>query len=151
VLASGPLDVVAEQAVTGRGAAGIISSRSVPSWDQLNRLPGDFPDQVGWNRVGRRPDGSWPSTFAFSITSRRAAELRALLAQGRVKVRAIVDTETMPGSLEVVSGVIRGTTHPEEEIVVTAHLDHYKPGANDNASGSAIILEIARTLRALID
>ena len=28
-----------------------------------------------------------------------------------------------------------------------AHLDHYRPGANDNASGSAVLLEIARVFR----
>ena len=39
---------------------------------------------------------------------------------------------------------------PDEEMVITAHLDHYKPGANDNASGSGAILEMARTMCSLI-
>jgi hypothetical protein len=151
VLADGPLSLVVQQAVAERGATGVISSWSVPEFDRLNRLPGDFPDQVGWARLRTGADGTLPSTFAFNITARRAAELRTLLARGPVSVRAIVETESIPGTLDVVSGIIRGTTHPEEEIVVTAHLDHYKPGANDNASGSASVLEIVRTLRRLID
>jgi len=35
--------------------------------------------------------------------------------------------------------------------VFSCHLDHEKPGANDNASGCAATLEIARTLKTLID
>jgi hypothetical protein len=150
VLSSGSLSSVVQRAVTERGALAVVSSWSVPEFDRLNRLPGDFPDQVGWNRIRQRPDGSWPPTFAFSITARRAEELRGLLRKGVVKVRGVVDTERVPGSLDVVSGTIRGATRPDDEIIITAHLDHYKPGANDNASGSASVLEIVRTLRTLI-
>jgi hypothetical protein len=39
---------------------------------------------------------------------------------------------------------------PDEEIVFSCHLDHPRPGANDNASGCASILEVARTLSKLI-
>jgi aminopeptidase YwaD len=38
----------------------------------------------------------------------------------------------------------------EEEIAFSCHLDHQRPGANDNASGCATILEVARTLQKLI-
>ena len=41
-------------------------------------------------------------------------------------------------------------TKPSERIVVVGHIDHYKPGANDNAAGAATTLEIARTTTALI-
>ncbi len=45
-----------------------------------------------------------------------------------------------------------GTTHPEEVIILSAHLDstarpaaeHVAPGADDNASGSAALIEAAR-------
>ena len=150
VLSDGPLGTVVQRAVTERGALGVVSSWSVPEFDRRNRLPGDFPDQVGWGRIRPRPDGSWPDAFAFNITARRAQDLRGLLRQGAVKARAVVDAERVPGHLEVVSGVIRGDTRPDEEIVVTAHLDHYKPGANDNASGSASVLEMVRTLHTLV-
>src|SRR5438094_2834778 len=39
----------------------------------------------------------------------------------------------------------------EEEIAFSCHLDHQRPGANDNASGCATILEVARTLQKLIN
>jgi len=38
----------------------------------------------------------------------------------------------------------------QEEIVLSCHLDHQRPGANDNASGCSAILESARTLAKLI-
>ncbi|MHB1313451.1 MAG: M28 family peptidase [Gemmatimonadaceae bacterium] len=47
-------------------------------------------------------------------------------------------------------GVVRGTVHPDRYIVVSAHYDHLGfargevfPGADDNASGTAIVLAIA--------
>jgi hypothetical protein len=38
----------------------------------------------------------------------------------------------------------------EEEIAFSCHLDHQRPGANDNASGCVTILEVARTIEKLI-
>jgi len=48
-------------------------------------------------------------------------------------------------------GMLPGTTQPDSFVVVTAHYDHlgtmgrrtYFPGANDNASGTAMLLELA--------
>lgn len=151
VLTTSKVQAVFDRAVGKEGAAGVISSWSVPDFDYLNRRPGDFPDQVGWMEI---PDGTAGEAgrFAFAISARRAQELRALIGQGpSVRVRAVVEAEVLPGRLEIVSGLIPGAAYPDEEIIVTAHLDHYKPGANDNASGSAAILEMARTLRGLID
>jgi len=49
-------------------------------------------------------------------------------------------------TLDVVSATIPGTDPSAGEVVLTAHLCHQSAGANDNASGSAAILEVARTL-----
>jgi Peptidase family M28 len=151
VLTSSKVQSIFGRAVGREGAVGVISSWSVPDFDYLNRRPGDFPDQVGWMGLPEeKPEGA--AQLAFAISARRAQELRTLIDQGKpVRVRAVVDAEVGPGQLEIVSGLIPGSAYPEEEIVVTAHLDHYKPGANDNASGSAAILEMARTMRQLID
>ncbi len=51
-----------------------------------------------------------------------------------------------------VLGYVKGSTHPDSFIVFTAHYDHlgqmgkevYFPGANDNASGIAMLLSLAR-------
>ena len=55
---------------------------------------------------------------------------------------------------ENVVGMVRGTEYPDQWIVVTAHYDHEGiengeifNGADDNASGTAAIIELARLLR----
>jgi acetylornithine deacetylase/succinyl-diaminopimelate desuccinylase-like protein len=52
-----------------------------------------------------------------------------------------------------VVGTIVGKIHPEQVVIVCAHLDSksekrlvYAPGANDNASGCAAVVELARIL-----
>src|SRR5690349_15700829 len=56
----------------------------------------------------------------------------------------------VPASYDVVVGTIPGTDPSAGEVVLTAHLCHESAGANDNASGSAAILEVARALSAAI-
>lgn len=51
-----------------------------------------------------------------------------------------------------ICGIVRGTAKPDSIIVITAHYDHlggmgkdtYFPGANDNASGVSLLLNLAR-------
>jgi len=51
-----------------------------------------------------------------------------------------------------ICGVVKGTLHPDSIIMITAHYDHlgglgkdtYFPGANDNASGVSLLLNLAR-------
>jgi hypothetical protein len=52
--------------------------------------------------------------------------------------------------LDVVTATVPGTGRPEEEVFLIAHLCHPKPSANDNASGSGLLLEIARTINSLV-
>jgi len=58
-----------------------------------------------------------------------------------------------PGNYVVVTGIIPGSDPKlkDEEIAFSCHLDHQRPGANDNASGCSAILEVARTLQRLIE
>jgi aminopeptidase YwaD len=115
------------------------------------------------DRAKEHPDmlqytGLWPKTeelphvkFGFNITNRQGTALRDLLLGGkRVVVRAQVKGIGLePYFMDVVVARIRGSQHPDEEILMTAHLDHPKESANDNASGSAGMLDIATTLKQL--
>lgn len=142
VLASGPLPAVEEQAVRRRGALGIVSFYQSEFFGVR-----PSPDAVSW--------GALPPTttaFAFMISPALGKKLSERLAQGeRLRVRARIQTErSEPGFYEMVTGEIPGTTIKNQDIVFSAHLDHQPPGANDNASGSAALLEIARVIQALI-
>ncbi len=54
-----------------------------------------------------------------------------------------------------VAGLIQGTEFPDQYVILSAHYDHlggldenvYIPGANDNASGTAAVLNLAKLLR----
>lgn len=126
------------------GAIGVIY------YPDLERA-GDQPDKYIYNGLFTTQDRLDKALFGFSISYRQAMHLKQLMNKGSVKLHAKVDAELLDGNYEVLSAPIYGSEHPEEEIIVMAHLCHPTPSANDNASGSACILEIARTFKSLID
>jgi hypothetical protein len=90
--------------------------------------------------------------FGFGLSHRRGNALRDRILRGeKITVRALVKAETHPYFYENVIATLPGSDLAAEEVLLTAHLCHNKPGANDNASGSACLLEIGRTLRRLVD
>jgi aminopeptidase YwaD len=144
VLAGGSVADVHKLACNERGAAGVLSYQQ----NQVTGWSGDYLDNVRWGHLSPyNPDNK----FAFMISLRRAREYQARLAQGeQITLRANVTAEIKPGNYEVVSAIIPGSDLASEEIIFTCHLCHQKPGANDNASGAAAILEAARALTSLI-
>jgi aminopeptidase YwaD len=85
------------------------------------------------------------------VSLKTARALQQRLGRGEsVRLHAIVRAAQEAGAYDIATATIRGTELPDEEIVFSCHLDHPRPGANDNASGCATILEVARTLSKLI-
>jgi len=81
------------------------------------------------------------------LSKRQSREYRDRLRAGeRITLHAFVRGQMKAATLDVVSATIPGTDPAAGEVVLTAHLCHQSAGANDNASGSATILEVARTL-----
>ncbi|HSA95775.1 MAG TPA: M28 family peptidase, partial [Acidobacteriota bacterium] len=94
-----------------------------------------------------------PTGFAFQLPVREGDILkRRLLANEKITVRAQVESRTETADLENVICHIPGTDPAAGEIIFSAHLfeGFQKQGANDNISGSAAILEVARVLNTLI-
>lgn len=147
VLAASQADAVQRIAVAKLGAVGIVSyaaNQRTAWWKQDETL-------VRW---GHLETFSSAPTFAFMISLGDARALQARLAKGeRIQLHAIVKAGQHPGSYDIATATIPGSDPQlrDEEIVYSCHLDHPRPGANDNASGCATILEVARTLRKLID
>jgi len=145
VLSFGPTQRVYDEAVRKRGALGVLSYHMPWECPEIGRTPLQLPDLVSQGRL--RVDLSDEARgFAFSISRRRAEELKELLGQGPVALHCRIDGGPIPGSFDVVTGRIPGTGSPEKEFVVVAHLCHPSPGANDNASGVALGIELARCL-----
>jgi hypothetical protein len=144
VLAGGGVAAVHRQAVEKRGAAGILSYQQ----NQTTGWSGDYPDNVRW---GHLSPYNLENKFAFMISLRKAREYQARLQGGeKIRLQAVVKARVKPDYFEVVSAIIPGTDPNAGEIVFTCHLCHQLPGANDNASGAAAILEDARLLTKLI-
>jgi hypothetical protein len=142
VLTSSQPGEVAHLAVTERGAAGIVS------WAQNQKSGwwGDDRSLIRWGHLDTWED----PTFAFMVSPARALAWQARLAKGEtVRLRAKVEAGRSPGAYLIPTAVIPGKDRAHE-IVLSCHLDHPSPGANDNASGCSGILEVARSLNRLI-
>ncbi|GAH45668.1 unnamed protein product, partial [marine sediment metagenome] len=89
--------------------------------------------------------------FGFSVSFNQAMHLKELLKKGSVKIHAKIASEFLNGNMEVLTTNIKGKDYPDQEIIIIAHLCHPRPSANDNASGAAGLLELARALKYSID
>ena len=152
VLASGSATTAHAEAVWKRGALGVVS------WQTNRPEHFDAPDQVAWGRIGHEAkdvagvkDGT-PGTFAIMISPRRARSLQKQLAASS-PVRLKVDIETSfeePAAQAYVEGWIRGSAVPDQQVVLTAHIQEEMTSANDDGSGCASLLEIGRTIARLV-
>jgi hypothetical protein len=146
VLTSSQPGAIADLAVGKHGALGIVS------WAQNQKQAwwGEDESLVRW---GHLDTFAKTKTFAFMISPARARSLAARLAAGgSVWLAARVDAGAEPGAYSIPTATIAGAD-PKiggDEIVLSCHLDHPRPGANDNASGCATILEVARTFGKLL-
>lgn len=146
VLASAQPGAVARIAVDRLGAAGILSYAQ----NQKTAWSGDDDTLVRWGHLGSFRDRTG---FAFMASLHTAREFRARLAAGEhVRLEAHVKASRVPGTFDIATATIPGAdpTVGGEEIVYSCHLDHQRPGANDNASGCSTILEVARTFSTLV-
>lgn len=129
-----------------RGAVGIVSAAQ----NQRSAWWGEDRNLVRWGHMETFPA---PETFGFMVTVNQAREWSDRLARGEsVRLRASIETRRQAGSYDILTAVIPGAD-PDlraQEIVYSCHLDHQRPGANDNASGCAAILEVARTIDRLV-
>ena len=144
VLADGPLPAVHRAACEERGAAGFLSDFP----NQTTAWSGDDRDLVRW---GHLSPYQLKNRFAFMISKRQAEVYRARLAVGeKIVLRARVRAKMGPATFDILTATIPGTDPSGREVILTAHVCHESAGANDNASGSAAIFEVARALAAAI-
>jgi aminopeptidase YwaD len=146
VLAAAQPGAVQELAIDKFGAAGIISY----ALNQPQAWRGEDENLVRWGHLESFPKSK---TFAFMVSLKTARGLRERLGRGeQIRFHAIVHAGQHPGGYEIVTATIPGSDPKlkEQEIAFSCHLDHQRPGANDNASGCVTILEVARTLQKLI-
>jgi aminopeptidase YwaD len=147
VLAVAQPGAVQDMAVGKFGAAGIVSDAQ----NQKTAWWGEDENLIRW---GHLETFSPNKTFGFMVSLKTGRALRERLAKGEhIQLHATVKAGQHPGFTEVVTATIPGADPKleDEEIAFSCHLDHQRPGANDNASGCVTILEVARTLQKLIN
>ncbi|MFC2164758.1 DUF4910 domain-containing protein [Acidobacteriota bacterium] len=128
-----------------REAAGVIVGPS----NREYRLP--YVDLIELNRLSFKGKERDKARFGFSLSRRQTQEILSYFQAGQnVRMKAKVDAELFDGNMPILEAVIPGKDIPEQEIIVMGHLDHYKPGANDNASGSAGMMEMVRNIVDLV-
>jgi aminopeptidase YwaD len=147
VLVSAQPGAVQDLAVGKFGAVGIVSYAQ----NQKTAWWGEDENVIRW---GHLQTFSANKTFAFMVSLKTARAFKQRLARGEtIRLQAVVKAGQHPGNYEVVTATIPGADPKlkNEEIAFSCHLDHQRPGANDNASGCVTILEVARTLQKLIN
>ena len=146
VLVAAQPGTVTRLAVERFGAAGIVSYAQ----NQRTAWFGENENLVRW---GHLDTFAAKPAFAFMISLKQARNFQTRLARGeKIRLHATVRAGKHTGSYDVVTATIPGSDPSlrDEEIAFSCHLDHQRPGANDNASGSVAILEVARAINKLI-
>ncbi len=134
---------VLSQAVQ-RGAVGAIAM-SMLGEPRAN----DYPDQI----VSRQATANPATASGWNVTPKVARELAGMLRSGQaITIRSVVKSVQVPSHSEYVHAEIPGDGSTTQEAAISAHLYEgvIKQGANDDASGCALTLEIGRTYLKLI-
>jgi hypothetical protein len=141
---SGSIAMVHSLAVA-KGALGVISYESP--------RPLEAPLAIPISGIGGRRGGTSAAKFGFFLPPREGIVLRDRLRSEKITVHAIVEAQNLEYDMEVPSCIIKGTYPDAGEVIFSAHLfeGYVKMGANDDLSGCAAILEIARMLNTMIN
>jgi len=119
--------------------AAVRGARAVILYDYPGENPDDALKQDGIQYHDKIP--------AVSISKRDAARIVEKLAAGEVEVSISNRVDVGYGFSENVIGRLTGTEVPDEFLGVTSHHDRWHQGAQDNAVGVAVMLELGRVLK----
>ncbi len=145
VLSTGSSGEVMRQACQRRGALGVIT------YYPPDVRPG-YPNMIRYTAFWPRWEERANLGFGFNVSKNQGATLKRLLEEGRkVVLKADVETEFFETEIEALSVSMPGAVEPEAEVLIVGHLCHPAPSANDNASGSGGMLEMARSLKRLVE
>ncbi|MBR0140291.1 MAG: DUF4910 domain-containing protein [Firmicutes bacterium] len=150
VFYQGDINDIYEWAVEKRGAIGLLTDFVLQ--DPLVRERHDQSDTRRYTSFWWKPGQK--KAFGFVLTPRQGDKFAALCRELAAKkdcpkVSCMVDSSIYDGHIEDVEAFLPGET--DEEILLTGLLCHPSSSANDNASGSASVIEAMKTIKDLID
>ncbi len=114
---------------------------SVNYIDTINRIIVSLKDKLTWSVAGEQAD--------YTLVE---ADKKAFTQTPKVIVANIDNKLVQNFRASNVCGWVKGTVKPDSVIAISAHYDHlggmgrntYFPGANDNASGTSLLLGLAK-------
>lgn len=95
------------------------------------------------------PSQKETNLWGIALSYEANEKLKTRLEKGKTKVKVIVQTKIYPSEELTVVANIKGNILPEERLVFSAHIQ--EPGANDNATGVGVQLEMAALAAKLIN
>ena len=123
-------------------ASGILKQKDSANYVNQNyRFIVNLQDKLTWSVA---PDAA---DFAQVIVNRKSIDAIPINFEADVENKIVENFEAAN-----VCAWVKGTLHPDSIIVLSAHYDHlggmgnevFFPGANDNASGTSLLLTLAR-------
>jgi len=148
VVATGDAGTVCDQAVVKREALGVVIARVAFENSETDRGLG-YPAMIGWQVLNPETKDIKRPNFAFSLSSETGNRLIGLIQAGKKpRLRVDIDADVFQTSQDVLTALLPGSD-PSREVLFVAHLDHPRPSANDNGSGSGLLVELARCLLTL--
>lgn len=133
----------------GRAYAAIVKSGHLPA-AILSSAPNDPKRYVDWSRLSSLPPSAKHPVPVFAVSYVDGRSLAAAARGGRT-ARVTLDATIQEGRGKTIVGTLKGQD-PGGYYLVCAHGDSDAggPGADDNASGVATVMEIARVYSALV-
>lgn len=124
---------VFKTAVVQGGAVGVLSY-SNPKYLQ----PEKNTTSIQFRSIPLNKDiKGWAIAMSYEAKER----LKNKLSKGKVTLNVTIDTKIYDSEELTIVADIKGSTLPEERLVFSAHVQ--EPGANDNATGVGVALEMA--------
>jgi aminopeptidase YwaD len=133
--------VISPESRSARGRGTLEQIDSVQFMNPKSRLIVKLEDKLTWSVAPKEED------YTAILVDKK------VLNQSPVSFRVDIESKVIAAfKASNVCAVVRGTARPDSIIMITAHYDHlggmgkdtYFPGANDNASGVSLLLNLAR-------
>ncbi|MEA4919742.1 MAG: DUF4910 domain-containing protein [Clostridiaceae bacterium] len=150
VFTRGNIDEVYSWVVEKKGALGLITDYVLTQEHVRSRH--DQVDTLRYTSFWWKP--GLKKAFGFVLSPREGDRLAALCSElakkgERPLVKCHIDSSIYDGHIENVTALLPGSL--DEEILLVGHLCHPRSSANDNASGSACVIEAVKTIKDLVE
>ncbi|MDK2943895.1 peptidase M28 [Mesotoga sp. HF07.pep.5.2.highcov] len=145
VLASEDPVKVFQHAVVEGGARCLILCHMRKVFEEIGRSLNDLPQMTNFLTIPHDRDSADRNAVAFSVTKEKYDLLFNYSKKGSAIVGFRAETNMSKGSFDVLQIDATGF-NDGPQVLITAHLCHPSPGADDNGSGAALAVEIARVL-----